>query len=411
MENPTLAPASDELTVTDPSSGKQSATKRLTRRTWIVIAAAAVAVLGGAELAVATVHAAEHQGAVEAFQEAKALRASAYKAQDKAVEQLHRVEDLVTSTYPQYLSIGTTLTDSTVTDPALRTDLLAKTSELAAAALALDETGTLDVERPYLFTTLVPAEDVPLKGLAAPVRTEDVNALTDKLTKDASSVLEYVDLVERVTDDIVDAADAAAVSADVVMASAAEKGVTLSWEKAPAETEAVVAAATALTAEGSTELPLEERTALVSSYITAVNAAGTAHQAVLAQEAEAARQAAAEEAARQQQNHNAGSWNGSHSNSGDRGGWSAPRNNNGGSGPGTHRGSGPGNNTGGGTPPAQSNWQPLKLNVTGSTCSTTSGQEVSYGSTINVPGVNLDTYNTYEIPGYGWGASWKCKYW
>lgn len=54
------------------------------------------------------------------------------------------------------------------------------------------------------------------------------------------------------------------------------------------------------------------------------------------------------------------------------------------------------------------------MNVTGSTCSG-SGSKVTYGSTLNIPGTNLDTnldtYSTYEIAGYGWGATWTCSYW
>lgn len=50
------------------------------------------------------------------------------------------------------------------------------------------------------------------------------------------------------------------------------------------------------------------------------------------------------------------------------------------------------------------------MNITGSTCSG-SGSKVTYGSTLNIPGTNLDSYNTYEIAGYGWGANWTCTYW
>ena len=363
-------------------------------------------VAGGAAIGVpAVVGAVEHQAAVDQFETVVADRTAAYETQDKAIEQLHTMEDLVTATYPQYLAIGTTLTDTTVTDPALRADLLTKTSELATAALALDETGTLDVERPSLFTALVPAEDMPLKGLTPPAQTEDVNALTDKLTKDAASVLEYVDLVGGVTDDIIDAADAAAESTKAVITSAGEKGVTLTWEKAPAETATVTAAATALTADGAAELPLEERAALVGTYIAAVNTAGAAHQAVLDQEAaEAARQA--EEQAQAQQRNNGGSSNGNRGTSNGSRGNSNP-------GGGTTPGGSTNPGTGGGTPGgSQSNWQPLKLSFSGSTCSGTGGsQEVSYGSTLMVPGTSVGSYNTYEVPGYGWGVTWKCKHW
>lgn len=295
MENTPTLPPVDETTAPETPARKT----RLSRHTWILLAAA-VLVAGGAAFGVpAVVGAVEHQAAVDRFESVVADRAAAYKAQDKAIEQLHTMEDLVTATYPRYLAIGTTLTDTTVADLALRADLLTKTSELATAALALDETGVLAPERPSLFAALVPAEDMPLKGLTPPTQAEDINALTGKLANDATSVLEYVHLVDDVTDGIIDAADAVADSADAVIASAGEKGVTLTWEKAPAETAAVTAAATALTAGGAADLPLEERAALVDTYIAAVNTAGAAHQAFLDQEAEAARQAAAEEAARQ----------------------------------------------------------------------------------------------------------------
>lgn len=399
MDNtPTLPPA-DETTAPDTPVRKT----RLSRRTWILLTAA-VLVAGGAAYGIPTaVGAVEHQAAVDRFETVVADRTAAYETQDKAIEQLHTMEDLVTATYPQYLAIGTTLTDTTVTDPALRADLLTKTSELATAALALDETGTLDVERPSLFTVLVPAEDMPLKGLTPPAQTEDVNALTDKLAKDASSVLEYVDLVGDVTDDIIAAMQAVVISVDVAIASAGEKGVTLTWEKAPAETAAVTAAATALTADGATDLPLEERAALVGTYIAAVNTAGAAHQAVLDQEAaEAARQA--EEQAQAQQRNNSGSSNGSRGTSNGSRGNSNP-------GGGTSPGGGTNPGTGGGTPGgSQSNWQPLKLNVTESQCSG-GGHEATYGSTLNVPGTQLGSYSTYEIPGYGWGVTWTCKRW
>lgn len=399
MENtPHLFPV-DETTAPETPARKT----RLSRRTWIILTAAVI-VAGGAAYGIPTaVGAVEHQAAVDRFESVDADRTAAYETQDKAIEQLHTMEDLVTATYPQYLAIGTTLTDTTVTDPALRADLLTKTSELATAALALDETGALAPERPSLFTALVPAEDMPLKGLTPPARTEDVNALTDKLIKDASSVLEYVDLVGGVTDDIIDAADAVADSTKAVITSAAEKGVTLTWEKAPAETATVTAAATALTADGAPDLPLAERAALVGAYIAAVNTAGATHQAVLDQEAaEAARQA--EEQAQAQQRNNGGSSNGSRGSSNGSRGSSSP-------GGGTTPGGGTNPGTGGGTPGgSQSNWRPFSSASSGSQCTRpTGGASASYGSTLLYPQGAYDIQH-WEIAG-GWAISWKCDLW
>jgi hypothetical protein len=69
-----------------------------------------------------------------------------------------------------------------------------------------------------------------------------------------------------------------------------------------------------------------------------------------------------------------------------------------------------GSSGGGSAPDSGPATSPLLLNVTGSSCTYDGSQEASYGSYLNVPGVDLLTYNTYEIAGYGWGVSWYCDY-
>lgn len=88
-------------------------------------------------------------------------------------------------------------------------------------------------------------------------------------------------------------------------------------------------------------------------------------------------------------------------------GQTKPNPNYGGGGSGGSGGSGGGSGGSGGG--SGSNWAPLKLVVSGSTCVGAGGsQEVTYGSTLMPPGNGLLDYSTYEIPGYGWGVTWRC---
>lgn len=264
---------------------------------WIALAILVIAVASvGTYLIVQTV---QHSQAVDEFNTTVASRADAYTAQDKAIEQLHAAQDAAAAEYPQLLAIANTLTDSTVADPATRADLLAMAGDLVdAAQLSVDDAGVILEEQPYTFTAIVPDADLPVKGLKPASDTAQLQAQTAELQSDQKSIESYTRFITTLEENIQTAAAAAAESTATALTSAAEKGATLVWEKAPAETAAV--AATALTADGVAELPLEERAALVQAYITAVNAAGAAHQAVLDQEAaEAARQAAERDAQQQ----------------------------------------------------------------------------------------------------------------
>ncbi|MGW9159269.1 hypothetical protein [Microbacterium sp. NPDC055665] len=283
---------------------------------WLIAAACGAAIAAVAVVLV-VLHV-ERQSAVEAFEAAAADRVAVYDAQGEAVEQLHAAEAALTDDYPSLLAIASTLTDSTVADPATRADLLSKVTAYAETDLALDESGVFIVDRPALHDALkrerkVSAEARPVSEFTA----EELRSQAAVLASDTKKTRSHIDLVQKATTRIMEAAVAAADSADAVIASAAEKGATLSWAKAPAETAAVVATAAALTTDDAQSLPLADRAGLVSAYIAAVKAAGAAHQAVIDREAEAARRAAAEEAERQaaaqrqqqQQNSNGGGGN------------------------------------------------------------------------------------------------------
>lgn len=167
--------------------------------------------------------------------------------------------------YPQLLAIANTLTDSTVADPATRADLLTMAGDLVdAAQLSVDDAGVILEEQPYIFKPILPDVDLPVKGLKPGNDTAPLQAQTAELQSDLKSIKSYTRFVTTLEENIGTAAAAAADSTTTALASAAEKGATLAWEKAPAETAAVVAAAAALTADGVADLPLEERATLVS---------------------------------------------------------------------------------------------------------------------------------------------------
>lgn len=306
--------------------------KGMHRLAWIG-AIVAVLLAGGAIFGVpALMRAVEHRDAVEVFEAAVVDRVAVYDSQGEVVEQLHAAEAALTADYPSLLAIASTLTDSTVADPATRADLMSKVTVYAESDLALDESGVFVVDRPALHDALkrerkVSAEARPVSEFTA----EELRSQAAVLVGDTKKTRSFIDLAQKATKKITEAAVAAVDSADAVIASAAEKGATLSWAKAPAETAAVVATAAALTADDAQAVPLADRAGLVSAYIAAVKAAGAAHQAVIDQEAEAARRAAAEEAERQaaaqrqqQQNNNNTGGGGNPSSRGSTGGGTPP---------------------------------------------------------------------------------------
>ena len=393
-------PATDTLEATDSGIAAVPAApaRRRRRALWIALATVALAAVATAGT-VAITTAVERTEAAAAFEKAVSDRVDAYAAQDAALTALGDAEYQAFVDYTQLLTIATTLTDSTVEDPATGAAVLDSAAALAQTAwLELDENGHVVAEQTPVLTGLTPSTPI-----TAPAPAEDLDALaaqTTNLNDDTDAVISYTDLATGVTADITTATDSGRDAVDTAMESAAAKGATLVYDRAPTETATVTAAAAALITDEAWEAPLEEKSALVQGYITAVNAAAAQQQAVLAAEQAEADRLAAEEQQRQSQNS---------TRNGTRNGGTKPGGSTGGSNPGSG-GSNPGN---GGSNPGNgggSNWRPLEVRVTGSTCSG-SGAQVTYGSVLNVPGTNLDTYSTYEIPGYGWGATWKCKYW
>lgn len=420
-----------KTTSIDVTAGAGAAAKKRTvhRRRILWGTVIVVATITGLTAAIyTTATAARHSAAQDAYVEVSAMHEKGVTDLADMQTMLQKEETAAARDYPHLVAIAGTLNDTTVDDPTVRTALARATAELAdVAQLERDEKGTLtDEQIPSRAATSSPdAPSVPGAGTGKPETTEELERQIRWVNNWIALDVTALDAVHSRVVAIVEARAAAHVAADDALRSAAAKGATLTYPKAPTETRAVTMAAEALTPTSSSELfTLQEQADKATAYITAVRAASAAHNEVVAAE-----KAEAEAEARARQNQD----NGSHSDGG-AGGWSSRSGgssgqsgsgsgsggghqggsngggshggSNGGGSPGGNAGNGSGN-TGGGS---QSSWRPVQYEFTGSACGG-GGQYVTYGSTLMIPGSNVDTYDIYEIPGYGWGVTWKCKYW
>ena len=353
----------------------------------IGIVLAVVLAGGGAVYAVQAIAAAATQSAAQsAYDEAAASVEAAIAAWDSAADDLDKAQGATEDDYTAAKAL-LAATDAARIDPAeARAEL---ETELAGFPLAAGFKVGDDGVVTFPTTPNRPTAPKPSTGTTP----DELNAAASELIDAAASIDTSTAKLTASTAKLTAARAALQEKVDAVVTAAYTKGkATAAPDRASQEyKDAYDASVKALAT------PKGDVAELVATYVAAWNAAQASHDATIAAEQQA-------------QNGGSGGSGGGGSNGGSGSGGGS----NSGGGSGSGGGSDGGGSDGGGCsgyafPGGCIPWAPIQLETSSVSCwsSGVAGQEVTYGSTLRVP-YDAASYNTYEIPGYGWGVSWSC---
>ncbi|TFD72135.1 hypothetical protein [Cryobacterium sp. Hb1] len=374
------------------------------RKIFLASALAVVLATGGTFgtfAAVAAVQEAAHTSALADHKEATVTLQAAWELDAQADTDL--TSDLAEASLLDAQVVALVAGTDGLVDGDARADLEAARAELLVAATSIATTQGLDLATGAVIETVTVPKSPAVKKSASTASIVESTVAVETLTSASGTELKSVTALsgdlEAAVADVTDTFPA--LTESVAVAGQARLDGTPS-AGAP-ERDALAAAIAAVTSAG-TENSDADALAVLSTYATAAAATSASHVAVEAEraaEAAAAAQAAADAAARA----------------------AAPRSSGGGGGS-SGKGAGGGSSSGGGStaPDVQTStgngggssltgdqpWRPLQVKPGGSVCKGIGGgQEVTYGSTL-MPPVDNYSYETYEVPGYGWGIHWTC---
>lgn len=388
------------VTPADEDAAKVSRRKNIALAAMIV----AVIVVGSSALAYALIGQREHGAAVDELHDA--LDGTATILVDLDAQTSAR-QDAVANAAAEAAALSSIidLLPADLVDPASTRD--------AAVAAATTLSVTAAAPAPPLDASAPAAVDVDVDAATTSQLTDAVEQARQR----AGLLVTQRNAVASDTATIVQAITAARASRDGLIAAAIAKAPSIPVDRA-GETERTNFNAGFEGLKGITvDTTSTDALPVVKAYADALGAARASHDAAIAAELEAQRQAAEQEQTGSNGSNGSGGGSGRSSSRGSSGGGSSNSGGGGGSsngGGGSSNGGGGSSNTsdggssGGGSSSAPS-WQPMKLIRGGVSClsSDINGQEVTYGSTLMVPS-DAASYSTYEVAGYGWGVTWSC---